>query len=155
MIEREKSDKTRGSGQDASDADSLERLVLLRLGRLELGQLLENLDLGLSLGRSVGVVSPSVDVRLQMSSVGELGVVLLLLRARSLRLGRVELGEVSLVAVGGEGHSSAVSVCKTTPDRLRWRDVLVETLRVLPDDAVVGGGKTASVTKVTTVRGTG
>lgn len=48
---------------------------------------------------SVGVVSPSIDVSLEMSSVGKLGVVLLLLRPRSLGLGGVELGEVSFVAV--------------------------------------------------------
>lgn len=124
--------------------------MLLCLGRLELRQLLQDLDFGLSLGScgtitkeaeksaragsgpvseafltSVGVVTPSIDVRLQMGPVGDLGVVLLLLRTRSLRLGRVELGEVSLVAVRRKERGQSAHAKMRGG---KGRDELVETL---------------------------
>lgn len=76
-----------------------ERLDILGLGWLELRQLLENLDLRLSLRRTVGVIPPPVDICLEMLPVCELGVVLLLLRAGALCLGRIELREVTLEVV--------------------------------------------------------
>lgn len=45
--------------------DSLETLAVLCLWWFELRQLLQDLDLGLSLRSTVGVVPPPVDVRLQ------------------------------------------------------------------------------------------
>lgn len=77
----------------------LEALLVLLLGRLELGQLFEDLDLRLGLSSPVGVVPPPVDERLQMLPVRKLSFVLLLLGEQSVRLGRVELGEVALEVI--------------------------------------------------------
>jgi len=48
---------------------------------------------------SVSVVPPSVDVRLQVLSVCQLCLVLLLLGSSSFNFGSVEVGEVSFVVV--------------------------------------------------------
>jgi hypothetical protein len=105
--------------------DALESLGLVGFWSFQLGQLLEDLDLRLSLGSwtyaerdesqrievydrtamekrkrtSVGVISPSIDERLKMRSVSDLGLVLLALVLDSVGLGGVELSKVSFVAV--------------------------------------------------------
>jgi hypothetical protein len=105
----------------------LKALLVLLLGRLELGQLFEDLDLGLGLSSPVGVVPPPVDERLQMLPVRELSFVLLLLGEQSVRLGRVELGEVALE--------------------------VVEPLRVLPDNVGSDGVEERSVVRDDDERG--
>jgi hypothetical protein len=51
---------------------SLERLAVLSLWRLEFRQLFQDLDLGLSLSGSVGIVTPPVDEGLQRRSTHQL-----------------------------------------------------------------------------------
>ena len=58
--------------------------------------LLEDLDLGLRLCRTVGVVSPAVDEGLQVLAVLHLGLVFLPEVAVALRFGGVELCEVTV-----------------------------------------------------------
>lgn len=77
----------------------LEGLRVVHLWWLQFGEFLQDLDFGLSLRSSVGVVPPPVNECLKMLPVLKLGVVLLAQVLRSLRLGGVELGEVTLVVV--------------------------------------------------------
>jgi len=86
-----------------------------------------------------------------MSSVGKLGVVLLLLRPRSLGLGGVELGEVSFVAVRRKKESKIeVSSIRREEWSVRMEeegDELIETFRVLPDDIGCDGVEERSIVR--------